>query len=83
VKKLIVTLKDKSVLESVNMVPRGARAKFVERALKLYLESEEGSAVFGVLRKESSGSVNHRPKSEAVPQKSDDPVRKVLGDIDD
>ncbi|MGK7346041.1 MAG: hypothetical protein ACNS63_09565 [Candidatus Nitrospinota bacterium M3_3B_026] len=82
-KKLIVTLRDKSVLESVNMVPRGARAKFVERALRLYLESEEGAAVFGVLRKDSSVSINNRPTLKAVPQKSDDPVRKVLGDIDD
>ena len=74
-KKLIVTLKDKELLERVYSIPKTLRGKFIESALKNFLQTPEGLALYNFVEKKKLG----QDEEEAVIDP--DPVKRIMGDF--
>lgn len=83
-KKLVVTFKDMELLHRVSLIPKPSRGKFVERALALYLESHEGSAIFKIMRTDAIGKNKGKPSlGHANSPEKTNLISKVLGDLED
>lgn len=82
-KKFVITIKDRRLLDRILMLPKHSRGKLFEKALAIYLESNEGAAVFEMLRKDSGEKESKTAsKSSAIitPLKQNS-VRKIFGDL--
>lgn len=78
-RRLIVKIDDHDLLDRIEMIPKPHRGKVVERALVVYLESPEGSEVFGLFQGQAP-SVNHiRPLGKSN-SSSKNLLKKVMGD---
>jgi len=75
-KKLIITLKDKELLERVYSVPKSWRGKFIESALKSFLQTREGLALYNFLEKRKPGL-----EAEEEAAIDPDPVKRIMGDF--
>ena len=82
-KKFVITIKDRCLLDQVLMLPKHSRGKLFEKALAIYLESDEGSAVFEMLRKdcgEKESKPTSKRKANITPLKQNS-ARKIFGDL--
>jgi len=83
VKKFVIMIKNRRLLDQILMLPKHSRGKLFEKALALYLESDEGAAVFEMLKKDS-GEKESKPASKrsanVAPLKQNS-VRKIFGDL--
>ncbi len=77
-KKLIITLKDKELLERVYSVPKSWRGKFIESALKSFLQTREGLALYNFLEKRKPGPGLEAEEEAAI---DPDPVKRIMGDF--
>jgi len=83
VRKFVITIKDRRLLDQILLLPKHSRGKLFEKALAIYLESDEGSAVFEMLRKDS-GEKESKPasrRSSNIAPVKQNSVRKIFGDL--
>lgn len=64
--RLIVTIRDKSLLEKVNLLPKNVRGKAVEKALALFFETPEGKGITGLF-KAPKGAASPKGRAGAGP----------------
>lgn len=82
-KKFVITIKDRSLLDQILLLPKHSRGKLFEKALAIYLESDEGSAVFEMLKKDSAEKESKptSKKSANVAPLKQNSVRNIFGDL--
>ncbi|MBI5178165.1 MAG: hypothetical protein HZA04_02790 [Nitrospinae bacterium] len=68
--KLIVTIRDGTLLKQVNLLPKNIRGKVVEKALASFFDTPEGKGLTGLFK-----APRESQKAEKVPAKN------VLGDF--
>ena len=78
-RRLIVKVDDHNLLDRIEMIPKPHRGKVVERALAVYLESPEGSEVFGLFQGQAP-SANHIHPSGKTRSLPGNLLKKVMGD---
>lgn len=78
--RLVITIQDRELLDLVNSLSRTAKAKFVQLAIKRFLESKEGMDYLELWRKtRGTGSVER--EALAVSSRSGNALDKVMGDF--
>ncbi len=70
--RLIVTIKDPTVLEKINSLPKLVRGRMVEQAITQYIDSPEGAHLFKIFGKRDNPSKNEKKNPQ-------NPVRQILG----